>query len=174
MDALQEYTIPFVGLKLGNHSFTYHIDNKFFDVFKYNDFKAITCEVVLSFEKKPRLFELQFKIKGVATLICDLSNEAFKEEINTQLDLIVKFGEVFNNEDDKVLILAHADFELNVAQYIYEAILLALPIKRVHPGVKDGTLQSKTLDKLKEYEIRKTTKTDPRWDKLNELLTKKK
>ena len=34
-----------------------------------------------------------------------------------------------------------ADYEINIQQYIYELIVLSVPIKRIHPGVKDGTLQ---------------------------------
>ncbi len=174
MDALHDYIIPFVGLKLGKHTFTYHIDSKFFDYFQYDDFNVIDCEVTLSFDKKPRLFELSFDIKGFAMLRCDLSNEVFKEEIDTYLDLIVNFGDAYNNENEEVLILPHGEFQLNVAQYIYEAIVLALPVKRVHPGIEDGTLQSDVLDKLKEFEVKENKTTDPRWDKLNDLLTPKK
>jgi hypothetical protein len=41
----------------------------------------------------------------------------------------------------------------------------------------DGTLESETLDKLEELEIKveKTVEeTDPRWDKLKNLITEKK
>jgi uncharacterized metal-binding protein YceD (DUF177 family) len=174
MDALQEYYIPFVGLKLGKHTFTYHIDNTFFEVYQYNDFQSIECQVDLLFEKKPSLFELQFNIKGVVVINCDITNEPFEEKIENTLDLIVKFGEEYNDDNEEVLILPHSDYQINIAQYIYEAIVLALPIKRIHPGIKDGTLKSEVLDKLKELETNTTKKTDPRWDKLNELLTSKK
>ena len=174
MDAFQDYIIPFVGLKLGKHSFTYHVDNKFFDDFQYDDFDTIDCNITISFDKKPRHFELHFEITGFAMLHCDLSNEVYKEKIDTYLDLIVNFGDTFNDENEEILILPHGEFQLNVAQYIYEAIVLALPIKRIHPGIEDGTLQSDVLDRLKEFEIKETKTTDPRWDKLNDLLTPKK
>jgi hypothetical protein len=40
MKALKAYTIPFVGLKLGEHHFDYDIDNTFFHKFEYNEFNA--------------------------------------------------------------------------------------------------------------------------------------
>jgi uncharacterized metal-binding protein YceD (DUF177 family) len=58
-------------------------------------------------------------------------------------------------------------------------IVLALPAKRVHPGVEDGTLESEILEKLDELSpkekdvIEKKENTDPRWDKLKKLLTDK-
>jgi uncharacterized metal-binding protein YceD (DUF177 family) len=174
MDALQDFYIPFVGLKLGKHNFSYHIDDKFFDEFQYEDFNSIECDVKVTFNKKPRLFELDFDITGFAMVNCDLSFEEYKEKIDTQLRLIVKFGNEYNDENEEVLILPHSEYQVNIAQYIYEAIVLALPLKRVHPGIEDGTLKSEVLDKLKEFEIRESKQTDPRWDKLNELLTQKK
>ena len=174
MDALKEYNISFVGLKLGKHSFTYHIDNSFFEVYNYNDFKSIACDVDVVLHKKTTLLELEFDIKGIVKLNCDLTNELFEQSIKARLDLIVKFGDEFNDENEEVLILPHSDYQFNIAQYIYEAIVLALPIKRVHPGIKDGTLKSDVLDKHKELEIKENKEIDPRWDSLNKLLTSKK
>jgi uncharacterized metal-binding protein YceD (DUF177 family) len=171
---LKTYIIPFTGLKLGKHSFTYHVDSKFFEVFQYDDFNTINCDVVVTFNKKPRFFELHFDIKGVANLNCDLSNEVFDQNLESFLDLIIRFGDVFNDENEEILVLPHGAHEVNVSQYIYEAIVLGIPIKRIHPGITDGSLKSKVLEKLEEYKIRETTKTDPRWDKLNDLLTKNK
>jgi uncharacterized metal-binding protein YceD (DUF177 family) len=58
-------------------------------------------------------------------------------------------------------------------------IVLSIPQKRVHPGVKDGTLQTEALEKLKELQVnghtveKKEEDIDPRWDKLKQLLTDK-
>lgn len=171
---LNDYNIQFVGLKLGKHSFTYHIENKFFDEFQYDDFQSIDCSLSLLVNKKTTHIEFHFSAEGMANLHCDTTNEPFEHPISNALDLIVKSGEFFNDENDAILVLPHADYQLNIAQYIYECIVLALPVKRIHPGLKDGSLQSKVLDKLKELEIKENKITDPRWDKLNELLTSKK
>jgi len=65
---------------------------------------------------------------------------------------------------------------LNIAQYIYELIVLAIPKKRVHPGVLDGTLKSEIVDKLKELhpQNHKEQDIDPRWSELKKLVTNKK
>jgi uncharacterized metal-binding protein YceD (DUF177 family) len=56
-------------------------------------------------------------------------------------------------------------------------IVLAVPQKRVHPGVLDGSLKSELLDKLEELKPKETKdnndNTDPRWDALKNLLTDK-
>ncbi len=173
MDPLDKYIISYVGLKEGKHEFTYQIDDKFFEHFQYHDFESIQAKANLLLIKKQNLMELFFDIQGVAKLACDISNEIFEQPIANKLALVVKFGEVYNEDLEGIVVLPFTAHELNVAQYIYEAIALALPIKRIHPGVKDGTLESEVLEKLKEYEIRKHQDIDPRWDKLNELLISK-
>ncbi len=117
--------------------------------------------------------EVQLHVIGNAVLQCDTTNEDYDEPLDTHLNFVVKFGDAFDDTRDDVLIIPRNAFEFNIAQYIYEAIVLALPVKRTHPGILDGTLKSVVLDKLKELEINeKKEEIDPRWEKLNKLLTK--
>lgn len=173
MKELREFTIQFEGLKIGKHQFDYSIDNKFFETFNYDEFKSSEIAVDLEFEKKSTLFELLFNIKGSVEVPCDLSNEYYDQEIEASIPLVVKFGEEYNDESEELLILPHEAYQFNIGQYIYEAVILAVPNKRIHPKVLDGTLESETLKKLEEHTInreREEKSTDPRWDKLKDLL----
>jgi uncharacterized metal-binding protein YceD (DUF177 family) len=84
------------------------------------------------------------------------------------------------------LVLPFGEFELDIAQYIYEMIALSVPLRRVHPGVQDGSLKTEALERLKELILEehkdevdednkkdKEENIDPRWDKLKQLLTDK-
>ncbi len=171
----KEYSIPFKGLKLGAHQFKYLIEKKFFDAYQYDDFLDSNVEVTLNFVKKNTLFELQFIATGTVLVNCDVSGEEFNQPINGDLNLIVKFGDEFNNDNEEILIIPHNEYELDVSQYIYELIVLSVPIKRIHPQVLDGTLKSKALDKLEKMQNKAENKQiDPRWDKLKELIKDKK
>jgi len=178
MRKLKDYTIPFVGLKLGKHQFEYEIDNEFFEHFEYDEFNSANVKVDLLLEKKTTLLELTFKASGTVNVFCDLTNEPYDQPINSELILVIKFGDSYNDENEDLLILPHGEYEVNVAQYIYELIVLAVPSKRIHPGVEDGSLQSDVLDKLeelspKEKEIKEEEDIDPRWNKLKNLLNDK-
>ncbi|MBA6153907.1 YceD family protein [Gelidibacter maritimus] len=179
MKPLKEYDIQFVGLKLGKHHFDYQIDKKFFEHFEYDDFNDVDVTLNLLFEKKATLLELDFEVSGTVNVNCDTSNEPYNQEIEDDFNLVVKFGDEYNDENENILIIPHGEFELNVAQYIYELIILALPIKRIHPGIEDGTLKSEILEKLKELspkdseEKEETEEIDPRWNTLKQLLTDK-
>jgi len=180
MKALNEYTIPFVGLKLANHRFEYEISNDFLALFDFEEFNSSNIKAVLDFNKKGTHFELNFKIQGSINVDCDVTTEPFDLPISNDLYMVVKFGEKFNDENEELLILPHGEYELNVAQYIYECIILGLPSKRVHPGIEDGTLKSDILDrleslapKIKEESIETEDEIDPRWNKLKNLLKDK-
>lgn len=175
MRKLKEFTIPFVGLKQGKHQFEYEIDNKFFEHFEYDEFNSANVRVEILLEKKSTLMEFTIKASGTVNVYCDLTNEPYDQPIDSELFLVVKFGQEYNDENEDLLILPHGEFEVNLQQYIYELIVLAVPSKRVHPGVLDGTLKSEVLEKLdelspKEKEIQAEEDIDPRWDKLKNLL----
>jgi uncharacterized metal-binding protein YceD (DUF177 family) len=179
MKELKEFNIPFVGLKLGTHVFEYEIDNSFFEAFDYDEFHQAQIQVKLDFAKKNNLFELHFHATGVVNVDCDVSLEAYDQEIDGEFSLIVKFGPEYNDDNDEILIIPQEEYQLNVAQFIYELIILSMPTKRVHPKVLDGTLESEALKKLKELEVdtenpaESKDDIDPRWDKLKGLITEK-
>lgn len=180
MKKLNEYLISFVGLKLGKHQFEYQINKAFFDHFEYDDFESADIKVDLVLEKKSLMLELHFNHKGSVHVPCDVTGEMFDLPVEGNLRVVVQFGDEFNNENEELLILPHGEHQLDVSQYIYEMIALSVPLRRVHPGVEDGTLQSVALDKLNELkvteveeEVEVEKEIDPRWDKLKQLLTDK-
>jgi len=166
------FVIPFRGLKEGEHQFEYIINNAFFEVYQYEDILGADIKVHLNFVKKSTLLELSFIAKGEVQVTCDISNELFFQPIEGHLDLVIKFGEEYNNDNEDILIIPYGDFEIDIAQYIYEMIVLSLPVKKIHPGIIDGTLKTDILDKLEELQPNKeqnNNSIDPRWDKLKGL-----
>jgi uncharacterized metal-binding protein YceD (DUF177 family) len=173
MEKLSLFTIPFVGLKEGNHEFLFYIDNKFFKSLDYKDFNQAKFQISLELTKKVAMLELFFKAKGLVNLPCDVSTELFDLKVDTSFKMLVKFGDVTENVSDEILIIPHGSYEINVSQFIYEMIILAIPLKKTHPGIEDGTLQSEIIDKLKELEPKEDQfpgSVDPRWDKLKDLI----
>lgn len=173
----KEFNIPFSGLKQGKHDFNYKIENKFFESFGYDEFEAVDVQLNVVLNKTSTMMELDFDADGTVNVNCDLTSEPYDQPISGTLQLVVKFGEEYNDDDDEILILPHGEHQVNIAQYVYEMIILAVPQKRVHPGILDGTLKSDALRKLEELQPKdkKNNKddNDPRWDELKKLLTDK-
>ncbi|MCL6460891.1 MAG: DUF177 domain-containing protein [Flavobacterium micromati] len=180
MKNTKEFLIPFAGLKLAKHHFEYQINNAFFEIFDFNEYQDSNITVKVVLEKTSTLLELSLKHKGTVNVPCDLTSEDFDLPIKGKMKLIVRFGEEFNNDNEELLILPHGEFEIDIAQFIYEMIVLSVPLRRVHPGIKDGTLKTEALTKLNELKVKEIKEEnkeeeniDPRWDKLKQLLTDK-
>jgi uncharacterized metal-binding protein YceD (DUF177 family) len=89
------------------------------------------------------------------------------------MKLVVKFSSELSDDNEELLVLPVGQTQINIGKYLFEMIVLSLPIKIIHPGVKDGSLETETLKKLREYEsnvLEKNDKSDPRWDKLKDLI----
>lgn len=182
MKVNKEFLIPFAGLKQGKHQFEFQVGKTFFDDFGFDEYNDVNVKVNLVLEKKSTMLELTFKHKGTVNVPCDLTNEDFDLPIKGKLELIVKFGDAYNDENDELLVLPHGEFQVDVSQYIYEMIVLSVPSKRIHPGAKDGTIATEMMDKLnalapkkekQEQKQEEKENTDPRWDELKKLLTDK-
>ncbi len=115
--------------------------------------------------------------EGSVNVDCDTTSEPYDQKISGTLELVVRFGDEYNDENDEILVIPHSEHQLNIAQYVYEMLVLAVPQKRVHPGVLDGTLESEALKKLEELSPKEEKDNkednDPRWDELKKLQTDK-
>ncbi|MBT6170623.1 MAG: DUF177 domain-containing protein [Flavobacteriaceae bacterium] len=172
MKFLTQYAINFGRLIEGKHEFQFQLTKKFFAHFDYDEFNSCKITAKVKLIKKLNLLELEFCSYGMINLNCHVSNEAFDYVHNSNMDLVVKFGSDYNNDNDELLILPKGSHELNISQQLFEMIVLSLPIKIIHPGIIDGSLKSDTLSRLKIYESKfkdKAYKRDPRWDKLKDL-----
>jgi uncharacterized metal-binding protein YceD (DUF177 family) len=99
--------------------------------------------------------------------------EWYDQKISTAYDFVVKFGSGQETDSDEIVLLPEGSYQINIAQYLYECIVLSLPYKRIHPGVEDGSLKNEILEKLSALEPKEEKlngEQDPRWNKLKDLL----
>ena len=132
-NVLAPFVLAFAGLKEGIHHFNRDITNKFFDAFDYTEFSSTALVVQINLTKKASMLEVQFTVSGHVRVGCDLTNELFDLPLNPTHELVVKFGEEFNDENEHLLVLPHGSHQLDIAQTLFETIVLAVPQKKVHP-----------------------------------------
>ena len=82
MKVLKEFTIPFVGLKEGEHNFEFEIDNTFFQNFEFEEFNEANVKASLKLLKKSTLLELYFNADGLVNINCDLTISTINSLIN--------------------------------------------------------------------------------------------
>jgi uncharacterized metal-binding protein YceD (DUF177 family) len=179
VNELREYQIPFVGMKLGLHHFNFELEDTFFSHFEGSEISQGKVFIDLEFDKKERLFVLNFDVSGSVLSECDRCGQAFDLPIHGNHTLYVKLGDKREEDVDneEVIWIPESDSVLELAEVIYEFVHLSLPIKRTHPDLKDGSPGcDPEILKLLGTEPDETNENindnkDPRWDILNNLNT---
>jgi len=166
------YTIPHSGLKEGQHTFDFEIDKAFFEQFDESEVKEGSLVANVVMEKRSTHLDLIISISGNVRICCDRCLEMFLQPVECENRLLVKFGKTIEDIDPDILSLPVGEHELDLQQHFYEFIILALPIKRVHPTDSKGrsTCDPEMLKKLEELIVEEETDIDPRWDELKKLM----
>lgn len=160
----KDYTIPFKGLSAGNHHYTFNIGKAFFESYEFFGSDTGRLTVELEMVKESNLLDFHFRINGVMKLTCDRCLSTYKQPVEGDFRLIIKFGETFSEVSDEVIVIPATETSIDVKQYIYEYINLLLPIKRVHQNESD--CNPEMIKKLHDLEKQEN---DPRWDVLKNL-----
>jgi len=181
MNKLKLYDIKFSGLKNGTHTYTFDIDNTFFEIFGFDEYNSSILAVNIGLIKNESMLEFSMHTQGSVNVPCDVSGEDFDQQVEGNMDFIVKFGNEFNDDNESLITIPYNAHTFNIAQQIYELILLNVPNKRVHPDIISGKMKTDNLNYIINYDDNsveeienKTKEIDPRWAVLKKILTDKK
>jgi len=166
------YIIPIGGLKDGNHKFDFEIGKRFFENFEESEVKEgeLAAEIVL--DKRSTHIDLLIRIEGRVEINCTRCLGIFSWHVESESRLLVKFGGSNEEIDPDIIYLPQGENELDLEQHLYEDILLALPIRRIHPDDNEGrsTCDPEMLKRLEDLKAGEETGEDPRWNELKKLL----
>jgi uncharacterized protein len=167
---LSDYSVNILGLSQKTHSFEFHLGNAFFE--KYG--KEVVAEgqfegkVVL--DKRETLIDADFEIEGKANLICDRSLDPFEHPMKISRKMIFKYGETMEEMSDEIVIIPQDLDVLDIGQYIYEFIVLDVPIKKIHPRFQSDEEEDEDEEGKMIYQSEKNEdEIDPRWEQLKKL-----
>lgn len=170
------FDIEVIKYKEGVHEIDFQIDDNFFSRFEENETVTqgnLTIRVKLNIGAN--LIEADFYIKGTVVLTCDRSLEQFDFPLDLHETMIYKFGGEEKEINEDVFMITRDTPSINVAQLIYEFILLAIPTKRIHPDYvneldnDDPAVQGGFIIIDKEEEKETENEVDPRWASLKNL-----
>ncbi|MFW6245871.1 MAG: YceD family protein [Tangfeifania sp.] len=171
-----KYDIEFKGLKEGLHEFEFKIEDTFFEHFDQELVSHGDLDVKVELEKRNTFMKLYFDINGWLELTCDRCLDNYRQPINQQNELFVKFDENNYEDDDEVMWLFPEEHNINLAHLIYEYIVLGIPLKHVHPDKKKGEsgCNIQMIERLEnhvphEKEEKEEQDIDPRWEALKKL-----
>ena len=172
MAGVEAYRINIVGLSNKVHHFDYEIGNDFFNRYGTDFISEGTFHVDVTLDKHETFIGAEFKISGKAILVCDRSLDTFEYPIASTNTLVFKFGEETKEISDDIVIISRETVSLELGQYIYEYIGLAIPMKKLHPRYQqededgDGRIVYKS-DTVENKDSQNDI--DPRWEKLKKL-----
>ncbi len=176
MNTLKQYKINFVGLPIGNHPFTFRVEEGFFACFEESEISQGQVNVELVLEKKSNMLVLDFQMKGEVEVVCDRCMELYNEAIDLNKTLYVKFGDAYVEQTEDIITIPDSENHVDISHFVYEFLHLGLPIRRVHSTNRKGEAgcDPEIMKKLEKHlggnkGTRKICDTDSAWKALSKL-----
>lgn len=168
MEKDNEFLIPVSGLALGVHNFKFDIKDDFFARFEYSEVKQGEVTVNLEVEREELMMTLSFQLEGKVLVSCDRCADEFYIPIQSEQVFYIKFGADEAEESDDVAVVPAEEHAYDVSSLVYEYIILAIPMHRVHP---DGECNPKVIAMLSHDEepSEEESGINPRWAALKDV-----
>ena len=171
MCSLEFCKIDLKGLKEETASLDLSLDDDFFSALDGSQLEHGALHVSVSIRKMAGFFELLFHTQGTVVVSCDRCLDDMDQPIDTDNKLMVKLGDTYSEDDDTVTIDENEGI-LDVSWFIYEFIMLAIPIKHVHAPGKCNRVMTQKLEELSgavRSGEEEAEAVDPRWEALKKL-----
>ena len=188
MSKFELYNVVLKDISNETRVFEYDLDDAYFKKIDSPEVQKGNIKAKVSVLKKLSTYELLFVIEGTVIIPCDRCLDDMVQAIHYKEKLQVKFGDTFS-EEDEIVIVPEAEGAINIAWFLYEFIVLNIPMKHVHAT---GECNKTMATKLKKHITRQKgddddednsavefdeeddftpdeIQTDPRWDGLQNI-----
>jgi uncharacterized metal-binding protein YceD (DUF177 family) len=176
MKNLKAFSINFASLADGEHHFTFALDANFLENFEASLITDANATVEVTMFKQTGLLTFHFDLSGTIPAVCDVCGEDFWLSITAEETVLVKLVSVIPDDDfSEIVYIENGSSQINIAQMLYEMLLLCIPIRKVHPDTPEGepTCNPDTLKLLKDISPNSEDKPKPKgpsiWDALKDL-----
>ncbi len=155
MSKLDAYRVDLLSSQLQGKRFEWDLDDSFFEavdglIHRGNIHTVVECQSTGS------LYRFQISSDGVVIAPCDRCLADLELRIETMDELLVKLGNEYSDEGDCVIVPETEGF-LNLAQFIYEFIVLSMPITLTHePGKCDEAM----MLQLSKHQVARSNQED--------------
>jgi uncharacterized protein len=169
-----QYIIQFGGLPVGIHEFEFNVTDKFFKSVENSEIEKADVKVTATLTKQNNLLNMEFDIEGVVGIECDRCLKEFGYPVKSHEKLVIKHGNP-QESTDEILVIKEGEAEFDIAQYIYEYIVLAVPVRKVPCEIDEERFEcdDATLEKLEKVSTDKEKDdseiVNPVWEQLKKL-----
>ncbi|MDD3080109.1 MAG: DUF177 domain-containing protein [Paludibacter sp.] len=185
MSKFELYNVVLKDITTGTSVFEYDLDDVYFKKIDSPEVQRGNVNAKVTVRKKIETFELQFVLDGYVLIPCDRCLDDMKQPISYKEKLLVKFGTKFSEEND-IVVVPESEGTINIAWFLYEFIVLNIPLKHVHaPGECNKTMVSKLkrhIARSKDDDendmdfdddddvVEDDNQIDPRWEGLQNII----
>jgi uncharacterized metal-binding protein YceD (DUF177 family) len=191
MSKFEQYNIVLKDIVDETRLYEFDLDNAYFKKIDSPEVQIGNIKAKVSVQKKMNTYDLKFELNGIVNIPCDRCLDNMEQPIQYKEKLQVKFGDKFS-EEDEIVIVPESDGGINIAWFLYEFIVLNIPIKHVHAT---GECNKTMVSNLKKHITRQKNddddddddstaldfeseddfsisdnQTDPRWDSLQNII----
>ena len=154
MGYLKAFSLPVQGLKPGIHQYEYALDQQFFEHFEASPVGESALTVQMELDMRSNMMILDFTLEGWIKATCDRCGADIQLPLTNDQTLFVKYSEEKEEEEDDVVFISRDAPELNVARFVYEFVVLSLPITNTYDCENDTPrpCNMDVLDYLKRSE----------------------
>ena len=170
MEKKNEFLIPVSGLALGSHSYQFEINDGFFAEREYSEIQQGRVEVKLDIDRQETLMVLHFGIEGTVRVACDRCADEFDLPIRDEREFFLKLGTENAQESDDVEVVPAEQADYDISSLVYEFIILAVPMHRVHlEGQCNPEVMAMLSAEQTVGETEEENEIDPRWAALKNI-----
>jgi uncharacterized metal-binding protein YceD (DUF177 family) len=169
MNNCDEYIIDLKNLKADSLEHNYRLGDKFFSALDQSEVKSGDVSVFLHVKEEIDSFLFHLEMEGTVVVPCDLCLDDMDQTITVSEDMKVKFGDLFVDDGDSLITIPEKEGTINLSWYMYEFIVLAIPMRHEH---ENGKCNKDFLQNLNKYSVtdKDEKETDPRWDELKKII----
>jgi len=147
MSKFEQYNIILKDLTTESRVYEYLLDDLYFKKIDSPEAQKGNVKATVTVQKKQTTFELRFNLDGEIYIPCTRCLDDMEQPIHYKEKLQVKFGDKFS-EENEIVIIPESEGSINIAWFLYEFIVLNIPIKHVHVS---GECNKTMVNKLKHH-----------------------
>ena len=164
------FDIDIYKLADGKHSFEFDFESSFFSLFEDSTIDNGAGNIKVVLDKTPTMITLNFHLVGEVELVCDRSLDNFMFKFDENQEVRLKYGDHQEELSEDLFLISTNTQKIDVGQFVYEFISLAMPMKKLHPRYEnDVDTDEMVFFSADNAEESSDEGIDPRWNELKKI-----
>lgn len=126
------YSIDYTTLKSGEYQYDFVLDGELFTELESNEVKDAACKAHVFLTVSSSTLLIKVNVVGTAVVECDRCLEDCVVPVEYEGEITAFLNSEESEYDGEKFCLQHNE-PLDLKQYLYESVVIALPSRRIHP-----------------------------------------